>query len=125
MELDYEEDFIAMTVLCYLKENKEKYLIHESKQAQMFYSCLLVYAMVNSFLACIYYEIVSNSDGEYDPNIAKNFGVWFVKFPCVLALHFVLYPEVANGMNIMKFANNQPDLFVNNGSEISYVLGLI
>jgi hypothetical protein len=40
-----------------------------------------------------------------------------------LALHFVLYPEVANGMNLMKFANNQPHLFVNNGSEISFILG--
>lgn len=49
--------------------------------------------------------------------------MFFVKFPCTLALHFVLYPEVANGMNIMKFANQQPHLFVNNGSEISFFLG--
>jgi len=29
--LEYEEDFFAMTVLCYLKSNTQKYLIHESK----------------------------------------------------------------------------------------------
>ena len=67
----------------------------------------------------------ANENEDYTPNIAKNFGVWIVKFPCVLALHFVLYPEVANGMSIMKFANNQSHLFVNSGAEISYVLGLI
>lgn len=31
--LDYEEDFTAMTVLCYLKTNTDKFLIHPSKQA--------------------------------------------------------------------------------------------
>jgi len=91
----------------------------------MLFSCLLVYGIVNSFLVCVCYAIATNEDEGYSPNIAKNFGVWIVKFPCVLALHFVLYPEVANGMSIMKFANNQSHLFVNSGAEISYVLGLI
>merc|ERR1711865_953004 len=40
-----------------------------------------------------------------------------------MALHFVLYPEVANGMSLMKFANNQQHLFVDYGSEISWILG--
>lgn len=29
--LDYEEDFFAMTVLCHLKSNTNKYMIHPSK----------------------------------------------------------------------------------------------
>jgi len=70
------------------------------------------------------YAIFKNDGNQYVPNIAHSFAVWFVKFPCTLALHFVLYPEVANGMSLMKFANNQPHLFVNHGSEISYILGL-
>lgn len=95
----------------------------------MFYSCLVVNGIVNGLLICMIYAIIIN-DGkdtdigaQYTPNIAHSFAVWFVKFPCTLALHFVLYPEVANGMNLMKFANNQPHLFVNNGSEISFILG--
>lgn len=69
------------------------------------------------------YAIKTNEGNAYTPIIAETFCVWFVKFPCTLALHFVLCPEVTNGMNIMKFANNNPDQFVGNGAEISFVLG--
>jgi hypothetical protein len=31
MKLEYEEDFVAMTVLCFLKSNTDKFLIHPSK----------------------------------------------------------------------------------------------
>lgn len=124
MKLDYEEDFVAMTVLCFLKSNTDKYLIHPSKQAQMFYSCMIVYGIVNALLFSMLWAIYTNEDGAYTPNIAHSFTVWFVKFPCTLALHFVLCPEVTNGMNLMKYANNQPHQFVPYGSEVSYFLGL-
>jgi hypothetical protein len=52
------------------------------------------------------YAIEINEEGEYTPNISHNFAVWLVKFPCSVALHFLLYPEVANGMAVMKFTNN-------------------
>lgn len=67
-------------------------------------------------------EMLTDKD-KFQPNIAHSFAVFFVKFPCAMALHFVLYPEVANGMSLMKFANNQPHLFVDYGSEISWILG--
>lgn len=89
----------------------------------MLFSCLIVYAIVDALLFCMLFAIATNENCDYTPNIAHNFAVFFVKFPCTLALHFVLYPEVANGMNLMKFCNNQPHLFVNYGSEIGYVLG--
>ena len=54
-----------------------------------------------------------------------NFKVFFVKFPCAIALHFCLYPEVAKGMNMMKFANNQYDQFVENGDKVAYFLGFV
>lgn len=123
MQLEIEEDFVAMTVLCYLKSNTDKYLIHPSKQAQMFYSCIIVHSIVNALLFSMVYAILTNENEDYSPNIAHNYAVFFVKFPCTLALHFVLYPEVANGMNMMKFTNNQPHLFVNNGSELGFLLG--
>lgn len=90
----------------------------------MFYSCMIVFAVVDSLLFCMFYAIWSNEGDQYTPNIAHSFAVWFVKFPCTLALHFVLCPEVTAGMNLMKFANNQPDQFVRYGSEVSYWLGL-
>lgn len=76
-------------------------------------------------LVCMLYAMWTNENGDYTPNIAHSYAVWIVKFPCAVALHFFLYPEVANGMNIMKFANQQCDLFVPYGSEISFILGLI
>lgn len=123
-KLELEEDFVTMTVLCYLKKNQDEFLIHETKQSQMFFSCMVAHFIVDSMLFAMLYAIITNEGGEYTPNTPKNFGVWFVKFPCTIALHFVLYPEVANGMMIMKFSNNQHHLFVNNGDKIAYILGL-
>ena len=37
---------------------------------------------------------------------ARDYTVFIVKFPSAVCLHFVLYPEVMQGMNIMKYANN-------------------
>lgn len=104
--LELEEDFYAMTVFCYLKSNTDKFLIHRSKQAQMLYASLIVSFIVNILLFCMLYAIIINDGNQYVPNHAHSFAVWIVKFPCTLALHLVLYPEVANGMQIMKFANN-------------------
>lgn len=104
--LEAEEDYTTMTVLCYLKVNQEKYLIVPQKLGQMLYSCLMVHIVVIMMLLCMLYAININEEGEYTPNISHNFAVWLVKFPCSVALHFLLYPEVANGMAIMKFCNN-------------------
>ena len=76
-------------------------------------------------LSCMNYAIVTNENGDYTPSLAHSFAVFYIKFPCAIALHFCLYPEVAKGMNLMKFANNQHAMFVEGGSEISYVIGLV
>ena len=75
-------------------------------------------------LCCMLYAISVDDGHEYKPNLDHSFPVWFVQFPFSLALHFVLCPEVMSGMNIMKFANNQHHLFMGNGAEISFLLGL-
>jgi hypothetical protein len=103
---EYEEDIVAMTVLSYLKTNTEKFMITPTKQSQLFYSCLIVHMIVDCLLFAMCYAIYTNEYENYTPNLAHTFAVWFVKFPCTLALHFVLCPEVIAGMNIMKFANN-------------------
>lgn len=74
-------------------------------------------------LVIVYYAIWTNEDNRYTPNYAKNFPTFFVKIACVMALHFVLYPEVSKGLNIMKIANQHPQLFVEGGDKISYLLG--
>lgn len=88
----------------------------------MLYSTLIVAFVVCSMLGCMAYQMIFSEEPRTFPH---DFSVFYVKFPCAVALHFVLYPEVAKGMEMMKFANNHPDLFVPSGSEISYFVALI
>ena len=67
-------------------------------------------------LICMLVEMVVTSDpGPF----SASFAVFFVKFPCATALHLKLYPEVAKGMNVMKFANNEKEQFVRRGAAIA------
>lgn len=75
-------------------------------------------------LVIICYAIITNEQNRYDPSFAHNFPTFLVKIACVMALHFVLYPEVAKGLNIMKLANQHHTLFVDFGASVAYLLGL-
>lgn len=101
----YHEDFIAMTVLCYLKVNAKKYMITSVKQSQMLNSCMLVQSVVLSMLFATLYAIRIDEQGAYTPYISQSHALWFVKFACAVALHFALTPQVQAGFAIMKFAN--------------------
>lgn len=69
-------------------------------------------------------SIVYNENGRYNNDFSHSFAVFYIKFPCAIALHLMLYPEVAKGLNIMKFTNQQAHLFEGNGSKIGWFLGL-
>jgi hypothetical protein len=114
-----------MTVFCYLESNANKWMITPPKQSQMLYSVLILNQTVVTMLLCMLYAIITDEGGAYTPQVASSFALFYVKFPCAVALHFVLYPQVGKGMKIMKFANNQCDMFVPGGAEISYTIGLI
>jgi hypothetical protein len=73
-------------------------------------------------LGCMVYQIMTDINELSFPH---DFSVFYVKFPCAIALHFCLYPEVAKGMELMKFCNNHPELFVAGGSEISFFIAFI
>ena len=89
---EYDEDFIAMTVLCYLKANAEKYMINPKKQSQMLNSCLLVNGVVFTMLGASLYAIITNEAEAYTPYMSHSHALWLVKLPCAVALHFALYP---------------------------------
>lgn len=72
-------------------------------------------------LTGILYELTLHSP-HYIP---ESLSTLIVKFPCSAALHMLLSPQVAQGMAIMKYANNQPQEFVNEGSQIAFVLGFL
>jgi hypothetical protein len=90
----YEEDFIAMTVLCYLSVNSKKYMITSVKQSQMLNSCMLVQSVVLSMLFATLYAIKIDEQGAYTPIISHSHALWFVKFACATALHFALTPQI-------------------------------
>jgi hypothetical protein len=89
---EYDEDFISLTVLCYTTLNVEKYMINPLKRAQMFNSCLLVQSVVIAMLLASLYGIYSNEAGYYTAEIPSTHVLWFVKFPCAVALHLALTP---------------------------------
>jgi len=83
---------------------------------------MVVTIIIVSMLGCMLQEISSEAgDGEFSPT----FKVFMVKLPCATALHFVLFPEISKGMNLMKFANNESKQFIKKGANYAYLLGLI
>jgi hypothetical protein len=57
-------------------------------------------------LGCMIYALETHEAGQYYPINSHSFAVFIVKMPCTMALHLSINKEVANGMHIMKFANN-------------------
>lgn len=51
------------------------------------------------------WELLTNKDGSYSLVIVDEPIVFFVKIPCVIALHLLLTPEISNAMRIMRFSN--------------------
>ena len=70
------------------------------------------------------YSFIYLDEGGHEEE-KSSLAVLIVKLPCAIALHLSLYPEVRKGMVIMKFANNQPEQFMDSGSEISFVIGFL
>lgn len=99
-------------------------MITPQKQSQMLFSTIVIVLVSTSMLVCIQIAMINNEGGEYGFGESHNFALFFIKFPCAVALHLMLYPEVARGMIIMKYANNEPDKFVEGGSEVAFVIGM-
>ena len=59
VNVEFEEDFYAMTVLCYMKQNAEKYHITIDKQAQNLHNCLMILTVQLSMLVCMLYSIAT------------------------------------------------------------------
>ena len=57
-------------------------------------------------IACIFWGLVNNENDEYNVKFHNSFPAFFVIIPCNIALHLKVFPEIAAGMKIMKFANN-------------------
>jgi len=101
-----------MAAFSFLKENEEKFWLTPSKRAQIFNQAVTIQLTTFAMLSMVFYAIMTNEGGRFTPTYASNFPLFIVKLACVMALHFVIYPEVSKGMNIMKLANQHPSMFV-------------
>ena len=124
-EVEFEEDYNAMCVLSYLKEVKENNFIGKDLQAHLLFNVTMVFVFQNTMLSCMLWSMIDNVNGEYSQHFTAQFIVLLVKYPCTVALHLFLFPEVQTGMKIMRFANNQPHLFTGTGAEISFAIGFM
>jgi hypothetical protein len=103
----FEEDFHALVVLCYLKANQKKLLLPTSILGKNLFNSIMLFTLQNAMLSCMLYSMLYNEENEENHwSFARSYPVFIVKFPSAICLHFVLYPEVMQGMNIMKYANN-------------------
>lgn len=66
---------------------------------------ILVQFMVFFMLVAQFYAWATNENKEYHDVADHGLMLNFVKIPCIVALHFVLTPEVDNALKVMKFTN--------------------
>lgn len=118
---EFEENQVTMTVLCYLKEQSEKFKLNEARRSQNLYNTIYINIFQFTMLTCMLVDIMLYGKAK----IPRSFITLLVKFPCSAALHLMLAPQVAQGMMIMNFSNNQGELFVEYGSQISFILGFL
>lgn len=70
-------------------------------------------------LSCMLYAVMTDEGGNYNSTpTAQNWPLFGCKFLSAIALHFMLYPEVADGMTLMKFSIYSFDQFVNDESAL-------
>jgi hypothetical protein len=113
-----------MTMLCFLKDNQKKLLIPANLLSKNLFNSIMLFFLQNLMLTCMLYSMMYGEEEE-NFGFARSYAVFVVKFPSAICLHFVLYPEVMQGMNIMKYANNQVDNFVEGGDQISFIIGFM
>jgi hypothetical protein len=123
--VSFKEDFTTATVLVFLKKNVHHHMFVPDKRASILWSCLMSQLMVTLMLSYIGWAIIINENDEYPITQPHNFQLMMIKLPTILALHFLLSPEVENGMRIMKYANQQAEQFVEGGDQIAFFLGLV
>lgn len=102
------EDIFSLTAVCYMKTTVEQFLLMNNKRSRMLYSSIWITFIQFFMIIAMYYAIVTNEGGKYGTHFVDSFPLFVVKFPCAIALHLVLYPQIEKGLRLMKFSNNNP-----------------
>lgn len=89
-KISFHKNQTSMTVLGYLKFNQEKYMLSPARQAMNFYSTIYVYIFQNIMLGCILAQIIYEQNTKIPPYLRA----LLVKFPCSVALHLNMTPDI-------------------------------
>ena len=107
--IELEPSFLSLTVLLFLKSNKDRMRLPLSIVARTYFLYMLLIILQLAMLGCMYWSLIFHEDKEISFDFTPLKTVLLVQLPCAIGLHLVLFPEVYLGMQIMKLANNQHD----------------
>jgi hypothetical protein len=82
-------------------------MLNDQYRSRLVSQVIVVQLLVLFMLTAQYYAWAVVENGEYHDVPDHDVMLTLVKIPCIVALHFVLTPEVDNALKIMKFANNE------------------
>jgi hypothetical protein len=125
--IEFDENFYSLTVLCFLKDVKAKYALSSNMQNSNFFNCVQIIVMQMIVIYCELWNLFIDEledDQKEEYFYTTKFPIMIVRFPCAVAIAMELHPKVKEGMDIMKFANNQTELFSQRGSRIAFFLGI-
>lgn len=114
-----KEDFVMVVCMAYYRRNAKRFAITAAKRSQLFFSCIFSQMITCGMLCCMLYAVLMDEGGNYSGTpTAQNWPLFGCKFLSAIALHFMLYPEVADGMQLMKFSIYSFDQFVSPESSL-------
>jgi hypothetical protein len=111
-EVKFKEDILGFILCNYIEENVKKYKISPRQRAKYLAQAILVQFLVLFMLIAQHYAWFTNENHEYHDVPDHSLMLALIKVPCIIALHFVLTPEVDSALKIMKFANQESHQFV-------------
>jgi hypothetical protein len=107
--IELEPSFLSLTVLLFLKSNKDRMRLPLSIVGRTYFLYMLLIILQLAMLGCMFWSLIFHEDKEISFDFTPMKTVLLVQLPCAIGLHLVLFPEVYLGMQIMKLANNQHD----------------
>ena len=63
--MEFEEDFFSLTMLCYLKVNRNKFLLSHSKQSLNLQNAIIVSCAQLLMLLCMTMALIEDEEGDY------------------------------------------------------------
>lgn len=104
--LKYEETVFNAAILVHLQENIERNHINDMVQAQYLNLWVIIIIIQWSMILTLQKYFSTNFEGRYGLAASSDFNLLFIKVVMTSALHMLIYPEIAHGLEIFKFTNN-------------------